>query len=68
MSIPATRETQREILSLLNQAQALIGDAAELACPVRGWSEEWGKLQKEYDNIKALWHALNSAKIETNNR
>jgi hypothetical protein len=63
MSTPATRETQQDILSLLTQAQSLIGDAAELACPVRGWSKEWHKLQKQYDAIKATWHAINNATL-----
>ncbi len=64
MSTPATRETQQRILTLLAQAQSLIGDAAELACPVQGWAKEWRKLQTQYDAVKATWHAINNAKID----
>lgn len=61
MGLPATRATKEEILSLLSQAQALLGSAAELASQVRGWAKQWTQIEKQYDAIKATWHEVNNA-------
>lgn len=54
-------ETRACILALLQQAQTLISQAAELACPVPGWAREWAAIDKHYEATKTLWHRIDRA-------
>ncbi|MES2923717.1 MAG: hypothetical protein V4819_19335 [Verrucomicrobiota bacterium] len=52
---------RQHALELIQQAQALLSEAAQVACPLVGWVDEWTAIGDAYDSTKALWHRCNDA-------
>jgi len=48
-------------LRLIEQAQSLLYQAAQTACPLQGWCDQWKQIGDHADATKALWHKINQA-------
>ena len=64
--VPLTEAAQTEAarvktLALIDQAQALLYEAAQTSSELRGWAKPWEKIGDNADAIKALWHKVNNA-------
>ena len=45
----------------IEQARAHLSAAAQLTCPLRGFSKPWKWIGDHMDKTKALWHRVNNA-------
>lgn len=52
-------------LSLINQAQTLLYEAAQTASPLQGWCAEWEAIGDQADASKALWNRVFTAPYPT---
>lgn len=52
-------------LNKIQQAQALLYEAAQITCPLHGFVKSWEKIGDHADATKALWHAVNNAPLPT---
>jgi hypothetical protein len=50
------------VLRLIEQAQSLLYEAAQTACPLQGWVKPWERIGAHADATKALWHRVNDAR------
>jgi hypothetical protein len=48
-------------LNKIEQAQALLYEAAQITCPLQGFVKPWQRIGNHADATKALWHAVNNA-------
>lgn len=55
------RERQKEITDKIEAAQSLLSEAAQLACPLGGWCEQWEDIGKSYDEVTALWWRIHES-------
>lgn len=58
---PLTREARQRTLDLVDQARALLNEAAVAACPLKGWAKHYQKICKHSDQTEALWWSLEHA-------
>lgn len=56
---------RQRTLDLIQQAQSLLYEAAQTACPLQGWVKPWEHVGDHADATKALWHRVNSAPYPT---
>jgi hypothetical protein len=52
------KEARAEVLRLIERAQNLY-TAAQTACPLQGWCDQWEAIGDHADATKRLWHKLN---------
>ena len=55
------QQAARKALELIEQAQTMLYQAAQTACPLQGWADQWTLIGDHADATKALWHRVNSA-------
>ena len=55
------RQRQKEITDKIESAQRLLGEAAQLACPLAGWCEQWEDIGRGYDAVESLWWRIHQA-------
>lgn len=48
-------------LEKIEQARALMYEATQITCDLRGWSDLWHEIGDHADKTKALWHKVNNA-------
>jgi len=48
----------REAMKLVEEAQRLLDRAGESISPVRGFSREWSRVTKVYDQVRSCWYRL----------
>lgn len=53
------RRRMNDALEKIEQAQSLVDDACRLLCPLTPLSNDWARVGKLYDRIKAEWHRMN---------
>lgn len=54
-------EARRAVLECIAEAQNLLYEAAQYACPLQGWCKQWTLIGDHADATKALWHKINNA-------
>lgn len=55
------RQRQKEITDKIEAAQRLLSEAAQLACDLAGWCDQWEDIGREYDAVEALWWRIHLA-------
>ena len=50
-------------LAKIEAAQNLLSEAAQAACPLKGWPDQWQEIGDQYDAVHALWHRCNDAPL-----
>lgn len=55
------RDARKLALALIQQAQELLYNAAQTACPLKGWADQWTAIGDHADATKALWHRVSQA-------
>jgi hypothetical protein len=56
-----TKKARAEVLALVQKAQSLLYTAAQTACPLKGWCDQWDWIGEHADATKDLWHRLNNS-------
>lgn len=59
MQSPSQR--QKEITDKIDAAKTLLGEAAQLACDLGGWCDQWEDIGRGYDAVEALWWRIHQA-------
>lgn len=57
---PAARRKIQLALKELESAQRALGNACEELSPIVGLSDDWERVGKLYDTVKAEWHRINA--------
>lgn len=67
---PIERAKQRDALSLLEEAQGLVADAASAICSVDGLGDQWSDLVELHGSIREAWERLEMARpvVERNDQ
>ena len=60
-----TLEARRKTLAHIEAAQNQLSAAAQAACPLQGWSDEWTEIGDMADAVKAFWHKINQRPYPT---
>lgn len=60
-----TLAARRAVLAKIEQAQTLLYEAAQAACPLQDWVDQWDAIGDHADATKALWHRVNNAPYPT---
>jgi hypothetical protein len=58
---PAAEAARQRTLDLIERAQTLLYQAAQAACPIFPWEDQWTDIGNHADATKALWHRINQA-------
>lgn len=58
---PKAEDHRRRALAEIEAAQQHLSRAAQIACPLVGWVDQWTEIGEAYDAVKALWHRINNA-------
>lgn len=56
-----TTAARQRTLDKIQQAQALLYEAAQASCDLQGWCKEWEAIGDLADATNALWHRCNNA-------
>lgn len=56
-----SQQRQDQITDKIQAAQNMLSEAAQLACDLEGWCEQWEDIGREYDAVQALWWRIHKA-------
>lgn len=59
MKTPLQR--QKEITDKIEAAQRLLEEAAQLACPLDNWVDQWEDIGRGVDAVEKLWWRIHKA-------
>ena len=62
MNDPIAEQRIRKALALIQEAQNLVGQAAQQLCPVRGIGNLWNDTGKLHDRVKDHWYRVEGAR------
>ena len=54
---------QQAITDKIEAAQRMLSEAAQLACPLAGWCNQWEDIGNTYDAVTALWWRIHEAPL-----
>lgn len=68
--VPLTSKDQAQAnrlraLQKIDEARALLSEAAQMTCPLQGFGKPWKWIGDHMDKTKALWHRVNNAPVPT---
>lgn len=67
MPLPSekTLAARSKALAHIEAAQNQLYAAAQAACPLQGWADEWTEIGDMADSVKAFWHKINQRPYPT---
>jgi hypothetical protein len=54
-------ERQKQITDKIEEAKIALSEAAQLACPLGGWCDQWEDIGNTMDAVTALWWRIHQA-------